>query len=705
MGQSIKLTFENDLAFLEFDQPDSKVNVLTTPVLQEFHEIIRSLNQRPDLKGLLISSAKPDIFIAGADIKEIERITLEQDGAEKARAGQQVYNLLEKLPFPTMALINGACLGGGLELALACDWRLAGFGEKTKIGLPEVNLGVLPGFGGTIRLPRLTGLQKGLELIVSAKLLSPEAALRAGLVDGVVSVKLLREEGISFIRAKGKKRKKFKPPVKGLLNLLLDRTFIGRAIMLSLTKRSVFAATRGQYPAALLAAEVIAKNYASSLKAALEREAKAFGRLVITDISKNLVSLFFLSEKYKKEKWVEASPATVKKCAVLGAGVMGGGIAQLFSSYRIPVRMKDVNWTALGSGLSAAKKVYDGALKRRKIKPAQAMTGLALISPTLDYSGFANADLVVEAIVEDLAVKQSVFSEVSRIVKPGAILASNTSCLPIGAIASGTKDPSRVVGLHFFNPVHRMPLIEVIRSSQTSPEVVATMVDISRKLGKTPIVVKDSWGFLVNRLLITSLLEAADLLAEGVSFETIDKALLDFGLPMGAFWLLDEIGLDVGYKVAHLLEENLGKRMKVNAILKQVYEKKWLGKKVGKGFYLHKGKERKPNQEIYQLLQKKNLTLPDSEIVKRSIYRMLAEAVLCLDENVVRNAGDVDIGMIMGAGFPPFRGGLLRFGDTLDRAKLANELRALSDKMGAEKFEAFRPLLEFAKAGKKFYQE
>ncbi|MEK7375816.1 MAG: 3-hydroxyacyl-CoA dehydrogenase NAD-binding domain-containing protein, partial [Candidatus Margulisiibacteriota bacterium] len=576
------------------------------------------------------------------------------------------------LPFPTIALINGACLGGGTELALACDYRLAGFGEKIKIGLPEVNLGVIPGFGGTVRLPRLTGLRKGLELIVSAKLLSPEAALKAGLVDKLTSIKLLREEGIKFLLEKGKKRKKFKPPVKGFINLLLEGTFIGKWILLSLTKKSVLAATKGKYPAPLLAADVITRNYGSSLKKALEREAKAFGRLVITDVSKNLVSIFFLNEKYKKERWVDAClagrqavPLPVKKCAVLGAGVMGGGIAQLFSFNGIPVRMKDINWQALLSGLRAAKKVYDGARKRRKIKQAQAINGMALISPTLDYSGFSNCDVVVEAVVEDMDIKQSVFEELSRIVKPSAILASNTSCLPISGIASRTKDPSRVVGLHFFNPVHRMPLIEIVRSSQTSDEVVATMVDISRKLGKTPIVVKDSWGFLVNRLLIPSLLEAADLLEEGVSFERIDKALLDFGLPMGAFWLLDEIGLDVGYKVARLLEENLGQRMKVAEILKKVYEKKWLGRKSSKGFYIYKGRDRKPNKEIYGLLRSKHLRIAAEEIVKRVIFRMVSEAVLCLEENVVKEASAVDIGMIMGAGFPPFRGGLLRYADSI----------------------------------------
>jgi len=660
-NNSLSLKIENEFALIEFDQPDSKVNVLSSAVMKELEGIIAQLSSKPDLKGLLVVSKKPDIFIAGADIKEIENITSSPEAEVKAQEGQKIFNALEKLSIPSIALINGACLGGGLELALACDYRLACFGDKVKIGLPEVKLGIIPGFGGTKRLPRLVGLRKGLQLILAGEAVSANEALKIGLVDGLFSQNRLFEEGLEFLKRHARKRKGYKPKLKGWMSKFLDRTSFGRSILKDQTRKFVLKTTKGHYPAPLKALEVVTANYAHGLDTALEREARVFGELVVGEVCKNLISVFYLVEKYKKARWSEAKGRTIGKCAVLGAGVMGGGIAQLFSAYGLPVRMKDLNYPSLGRGLSQAREVYDYAVKKKKLKKNQAVFGMGLISTTLDYSGFANADLVVEAVVEDMKIKQAVFSQLDSEVSPQAIIASNTSCLSVERMSQGVRNKERVIGMHFFNPVHRMPLVELIRAPHTSDETVATMVEFSKRLGKTPIVVKDSCGFLVNRILLPYLNEAGFILEEGISFERIDKIMLDFGMPMGPFTLMDEIGLDVGYKVACLLEENLGPRLKVPQIFKKVYEQKWFGKKTGKGFYIPKAKEKEPNRQVCGLIpQSRAVQLSDKEILSRLLSKMINEANLCLEEKVCAEPSDVDIGMIMGIGFPPFRGSLLR---------------------------------------------
>ena len=720
-NNSLSLKIEDGFAVIEFDQPEAKVNptlaskggvnVLSAAVMKELEGIIAQLSPRRDLKGLLITSRKPDIFIAGADIKEIENITSSPEAEVKAQEGQKIFNTLEKLSIPSIALINGACLGGGLELALACDYRLACFGDKVKLGLPEVRLGIIPGFGGTKRLPRLVGLRKGLQLILAGEVVSANEALKIGLVDGLSSQNHLLEEGLEFLKSHSHKRQGYEPRLKGRLNRFLERNSFGRSILKDQTRKFVLKTTKGQYPAPLKALEVVVENYSSSLEKALEREAQVFGELVVGEICKNLISVFYLVEKYKKAKWVETieaaprRPRQIHKCAVLGAGAMGGGIAQLFSYYGLPVRMKDLNYPALGRGLRQAREVYDYAVKKKKLKKNQAVLGMGFISTTLDYSGFANTDLVVEAVVEDMKIKQAVFSQLDSAVKPGAIIASNTSCLSVEKMSEGVRNKERVIGMHFFNPVHRMPLVELIRTPYTSEETIATMVEFSKRLGKTPIVVKDSCGFLVNRILLPYLNEAGFILEEGISFKRIDRIMRDFGMPMGPFALMDEVGLDVGYKVAAILENNFGRRMKVSGILKQVYEQKWFGKKTGKGFYLHQAKDTAVNNEVYNLIAgKEKISLADNEILDRMLFRMVNEAAMCIEEKVCNEPSDVDIGMIMGIGFPPFRGGLLRYADKVGPERIAEDLGKFADKFKAERFSPCDFLTELAKAKGKFYK-
>jgi len=704
MQNNLKLKIENGFAVIEFDQPDSKVNVLSSSSLGELEAIILQLKTMQDLKGLLIASTKPDVFIAGADIKEIENLKSHSDTEAIVKKGQNILNSLEKLNVPTVALINGVSLGGGLELALVCDYRLASFDSKVKLGLPEVKLGVIPGFGGTKRLARLVGLQKALLMILSGDPVSSSEALKIGLVDALASGNRLLEEGIQLLKEKKIKRNRFKPRLKGWMNILLDRTFLGRLVLVNQTRKFVLKTTKGQYPAPLKALEVVSKNYTSSLEKALDREARVFSELGINPITKNLISVFYLIEKYKKAKWSDAAPVKINKCGLLGAGVMGGGIAQLLSFCGIPVRMKDLNYQALGRGLKQAKEVYDYAVKKKKIKPSQAAMGMGLISPTTTYQGFSGADLIIEAVMEDMNIKKSVFRELDSIAKPGAVLASNTSCLSVSQMSEGVKDKSRVLGIHFFNPVHRMPLIEIIRTPQTSGVAVATAVEFTRRVGKIPIVVSDTCGFLMNRVLLAYLNEAARMLEEGMSIEKIDSVMLRFGMPMGPFTLMDEIGLDVGYKVALILESNFGGKMRVAGIIKKIYEKKWFGKKSGMGFYVHKGKNRIVNKEVYRLLSDApKIDIPEEEILKRMVYRMINEAALCLEEKVCLEPSDVDIGMIMGTGFPAFRAGLLRYADSIGCDKIADTLQAFKEKYKSERFLPCGYLVELAKRKGRFY--
>ncbi|HBO96615.1 MAG TPA: hypothetical protein DD648_01010, partial [Candidatus Omnitrophica bacterium] len=595
----MSLTFRenNNIGFIEFDQEGSKVNLLTTAALQELDKILDTLAGKSSLNAVVIVSKKKDVFIAGADIREIEGITRPEDGARKSRAGQDILNKLEDLNVPTIALIDGVALGGGCELALACQYRLATFNEKVRIGLPEVNLGIFPAFGGTYRLPRLIGLPDGLTMILTGKPVDANKALRLGLVDRLAPQNGLDHHLNTFIadirqgRVTSDKYARRKP--KGL-PAFLETSIFGQWLIFRQSVGSVLKNTKGFYPAPLKAIATIKKNFYLDRTRGLDTEARSFGELAVTAVSKNLIHVFYISEQYRKLNVEGIAPKPIKKCGILGAGVMGGGIAQLLSYSNIRVRLKDINYEALALGLRSAAKLYRDAVKKRRMKPYEAVVKMDKITTTLDYSGFANTDIIIEAVVENMEVKRKVFRELSAAVGPRAILATNTSALSVTEIAKETKDPSKVIGLHFFNPVHKMPLVEIITTAQTSQETLATTVAFAKRLGKTPIVVKDSCGFLVNRVLLGYINEAGRLLEEGLpagrqghSIVAIDKIMTDFGMPMGPFTLTDEVGLDVGSKVLHILESGLGERFKPVEVFEKTRAQGFLGKKSGKGFYLH----------------------------------------------------------------------------------------------------------------------
>lgn len=702
MSQDWKLSVDQGVGILELDTPGTEVNVLTSESLKTLQSLIKEIASRSDLKALLIVSAKPRIFIAGADIKEIDGISTVQDAIDKAEQGKAVLQQIEDLKIPVVCAINGACLGGGYELALACHWRVAALSDKVKIGLPEVNLGILPGFGGSIRLPRLVGLVKGLSLILAGKMVSSQEAMKLGMVDKLFAEGTLRQDALKFTRALADKPRARPVRKKDLMMRFLEDTPFGRAMVLDKARKDVLAKTKGVYPAPLEILELLRKTYGSSGPQAYRLESEHFGKLGATDISKNLIKVFFLSEKYKKVRWTETrlDKFLVRKCGVVGAGIMGGGIAQLVSSRNIPVRVKDLNEKALGGALKEARKIYDGALKRRRIKKHELELKMGLISVGLTPQGLKNCDFLIEAVVEDMKIKQAVFKDLSERTGPEVVLASNTSSLSVTEMASVCRNPERVVGLHFFNPVNRMPLVEVIRAAKTSDITVEKTVQFSRLLGKTVIVVKDAPGFLVNRLLLPYMNEAAYLLEEGMSPDAIDRIATAFGMPMGPIELVDQVGIDVGYKVAHVLYEAFGERMKVPSILDKAKQKGLLGKKSGKGFYVYDGKKRSVNPE---LLVSGTCRVSEEDALKRMMYIMINEASRCLDEKVVDNAGSVDIGMIMGTGFPPFRGGLLRYADTVGAASIVKDLERFSKSVSADRFAPGAFLANLASQGKTFH--
>ncbi len=726
---SITYREENNTGFIEFDQTDSKVNLLTAAALQELDKILDSLapaGQRfpagkslpagkSSLKAVVLISKKKGIFIAGADIKEIEGITRPEEGRQKAKAGQDILNKLEDLAVPTIAVIDGAALGGGCELALACQYRLATFNEKVRIGLPEVNLGIFPAFGGTYRLPRLIGLPDGLNMILTGKSVDSNKALRLGLVDRLAPQNGLDHYLNTFIedirQGRVAPNKYARRKTKGLA-AILEGSLPGQWFIFQQSIQSVLKNTKGFYPAPLKAIAVIKKNFYLDRTKGLDVEAREFSGLATTAVSKNLIHVFYLSEQYRKLNVEGITPKPVEKCGIIGAGVMGGGIAQLLSYTNIWVRLKDIDYEALALGVRSAAKLYRDAVKKRRMKPHEAAVKMGKITPTLDYSGFADTDIVIEAVVENMEVKRKVFRELSAVAGGQTILATNTSALSVTEMAKETKDPSKVIGLHFFNPVHKMPLVEIITTIHTSKETLACTLALVKRLGKTPIVVKDSCGFVVNRVLLGYINEAGRLLEEGHSIVAIDRIMTDFGMPMGPFTLTDEVGLDVGSKVLHILEAGLGERFKPVEIFEKVYAQGFLGKKSGKGFYLHQPVHSRsvrgvpPNPAIQPGHSRsvRGVHSDQEEILRRMLYLMINEAARCLEEGIVDAPGAIDVGMIFGAGFPAFRGGLLRYADTIGIPGIIDDLKRLQQKFQAKRFEPAAYLLRLRDEKKKFYQ-
>jgi 3-hydroxyacyl-CoA dehydrogenase/enoyl-CoA hydratase/3-hydroxybutyryl-CoA epimerase len=715
MGNAFKLSVDNEgVARLVFDLPGEKVNKFSPAVLEELEKILDDAAKNKDIKIMAISSGKEDIFIAGADLHSFEPIFKDpSQGGTVISTGHRVFSKLQNLPFPTVAVINGACLGGGLEMALACTYRIAADNPKTQIGLPEVTLGIIPGWGGTQRLPRLIGLLEGLPMILGGKPVNAGKASKIKLVDAVFAPAFLDDGVKGFLKEclspEGKKRILSKRERCGLKSAVLEKNPLGRAFIYSRAEKDVKKRTKGHYPAPLLALKLIKETYGLPLKEGLAIEEKTFidNLNKAFSIAPNLIHLFFVSEALKKDNGAKADvkPLKVASAGVIGSGTMGSGIVWLFSSKDIPVRMKDIDWKALGKGFGTASSIYGKSVKDKKMKANEASLKFHHITGTTDYSGFNNLDLVVEAAVESLELKQKILKELEEVVRPDTIIASNTSSLKISDMGSVLKHPERLVGMHFFNPANKMPLVEVVASDKTSPEAIVTAVETCRKLGKTPIVVRDCPGFLVNRVFVTGANEIIRMYQEGVDQERLDKMMLDFGMPMSPFLLADEVGNDVGYKVSKIFEEAYGPRMAVPKILALMYDNKLFGKKNGKGFYIYEGDKSKVNPEVAKLRRSLNepaKSVDDNDIRDRVFLLMINEASRCLEERVVANAASLDMAMIMGIGFPPFRGGLLRYADELGIDYVVNGLNRLKGLYG-DRFAPSQLLLEMQRTHKTFF--
>jgi 3-hydroxyacyl-CoA dehydrogenase/enoyl-CoA hydratase/3-hydroxybutyryl-CoA epimerase len=714
MQNSLRIVPQGDVAVVEFDLEGEKVNKFSTPVMMRLKDVLQEL-AKSSYKAVIFISKKPKIYIAGADIEEIQKLRTREDVEAAVRSGQEIMNMVEDLPMPTIAAVNGACMGGGCEFIMACDYRMASEDSSTKIGLPEIQLGILPGFGGCVRMPKLIGLQSALDIILAGKAVAAKKALKMGLVDRLVHPSILGEESMKWAKeiiakGKGKAEKKFHP--KGAMNKFLE-SFIGRGIVFKKAKEGVLKATNGHYPAPLKALEVIQKTYGwSHREEALAVERAGFGELGTTEISKNLIHVYYLTEMVKKTSGVpgkDVKGREVKRMGILGAGTMGGGIAYVAADKGIDVRMKDLNAEALGKGLKHASDLWMKLLKRKSIDKYQYRQKMDLITVSTDYSGFGTLDVVVEAIVEDMGIKQKVIGECASKMRPDAIIATNTSSLSVTEMAKGHPRPEYFAGMHFFNPVNKMPLVEVIRGEKSSDETVATIFELSKKMGKMPVVVKDGPGFLVNRLLLPYMAEAAFLLEEGMDIKKVDDAYVkEFGMPMGPFALMDEVGLDVCVKVLKIFKKAFGDRVEMAACMDALAKSDRLGKKNGKGFYTYDadGKRQGVDSSIYEALGLKSPSSPltNKECIERGVFAMVNECSRALiEDKIVETPHEVDLAMIMGTGFPPFRGGLLKYADSVGLTYIETQLAEYAVQRNAARLRPANPLKDLAKANKKFY--
>jgi len=714
---------------LRMNVPNEPVNTLKASFADEFEKAFAEIEQDSACKAVVFTSGKKSGFIAGADITMLKAVRTEQEAAALARTGQRAMDRIEAFRVPVVAAIHGAALGGGLEVALACHARVASDDAKTKLGLPEVMLGLLPGAGGTQRILRLVPIETALDMLLTGKQLDANRAKKVGIVDEVVPEPILLEVACkrALELAKGA-RKAPSNKLEGtamLQELALTRTPPGRKVLFDQARSKLREKSRGNYPAPERILDVVRAGLEGGMQAGLEAEARAFGELVVSPVAEQLMNIFFAQNALKKDSGVEgnelAKPVEVTRVGMLGAGLMGGGIAFITATTAgIPVRLKDKDYAALARGLSHVKSLVDGRVKRRRITARDATVELARVTGTIDDASLAGCDVVIEAVFEDLALKHRVLQATEAACGEKAIFASNTSSIPITKIAEGSTHPETVIGMHYFSPVEKMPLLEIITTNKTAPWVTATCVELGKKQGKTVIVVNDGTGFYTSRILGPLMNEAAYVLAEGVKVEDIDEALVDWGFPVGPITLLDEVGIDVAAKVGPIMLAEFGERMAAPRGFDRLLADGRQGRKNGKGFYIYGDKQnslfslaslagkkspKKVDESVYNVLGVvPNKHLPADEIARRCALLMVNEAAHCFGEGILRSARDGDIGAIFGLGFPPFRGGPFRYVDTLSAKEVVQRLEFFKDRLGV-RFTPAPVLAQMAREGGSFYGE
>ena len=685
---------EDGICVLTFDRPGSAANIFDVRALTELGEELDFVERAMSLKGVVFISAKKSIFVAGADLKSMSEATPDQIRT-MIELGQTVFNRIAALPIPTAAAIHGAAVGGGCEIALACDYRVASPDRTTKIGLPETQIGLLPAWGGSTRLPRLIGLPRALDIILAGKSLAAKRALQCGLVDELAPAEYLLKAAVNKI-SQGKPQRKS----HALMNNALVARFIAARVRPQLLRK-----TRGHYPAVTKALEVVTRGISRSVPDSLARERDGILELVQGEVCRNLIRIFLLQERAKKLTVLRSDTKTIARTAVIGAGVMGAGIAQWISARQTPVILRDISVEQVAKGMSTIGKLYRDGTKRQVFTPLEARQGLDRVTPAPTEVPLRNIDLVVEAAVEQLDLKKKIFARLAELASDETILATNTSALSVSEIAATVRRPERVVGLHFFNPVHRMQLVEIVAARQTAPEVLQRTLQFVQRIGKLPVVVQDSPGFVVNRILMPYLIEAGNLFEAGASITDLDEAMLDFGMPMGPMRLLDEVGTDVSLHVAQTLAVAFGDRLKIPAHLGEMIKAGLLGRKNGCGYYRHEKSKReaRPNPGVAAYVNNDQARmLSRDELRERMVLLMVNEAARCVEERIVNEPADVDFAMIMGTGFAPFRGGPLRHADSTGIGKIAGLMERLADS-GATQFAPCALLREMAVAGRKFY--
>ena len=702
---------DSGLALVALDLPGEPVNKLTSALIDEWEALIERLRGDSAVRAVVLVSGKPDSFIAGADIEEFTRLTTAAEAEALSRRGQDLMDRVEQFPKPIVAAIHGACLGGGCELALACHWRVATDSPKTQIGLPEVQLGLLPGAGGCVRLPRLIGARAALDIILAGKTERAQKALKLGLVDEVVPKSILRQVALAAADRLAREGTARRHRSRGAAGALLDGTPVGRQIVYRMARKQLLQKTGGHYPAPLAALEAVRIGLEHGPAEGLRAERERFGALAVTPVSRNLVRIFFATTALKKDDGVppgtDVEPLAIGRVGIVGSGFMGAAIAgTAVLNAEVEARLKDAELPRVGKGLKAALGILDERLKRRRLTRPQHQRLAALLSGTADYSGFTRADLVIEAVFEDLDVKRRVLAEVEREIRPEAIFATNTSTIPIRDIAAGAARPERVIGMHFFSPVERMPLLEIIPSDATDARTVVSAVRFGRAMGKTVIVVRDHPGFWVNRILSPYLNEAGVMIEEGVPVDLIDRTMTRWGFPVGPVALMDEVGLDVAQKASKVMHAAFGERLAPPAAIGRMIEDGRLGRKNARGFYAyHEGHKTGVDERVYRILGVKPLEgFAAEDVERRLVYLMLNEAAMACGEGVVRSARDGDVGAIFGIGFPPFRGGPLRLIDELTAGSVVETLTRLQEAHGA-RFAPAPALEAMASRGGRFHPD
>ena len=709
-GKSIVLKKIKDSVYELCFSADGNVNKLDMATLKELGEVVALLEDSKEVNGLIFTSDKA-AFIVGADITEFTSLFegTKEDLMKGVSEVHKIFNRLEDLPFPKVAAINGFALGGGLELALTAEYRVCS--EDAVVGFPEVKLGIIPGYGGTVRAPRLMGCDNAVEWICSGKQAKAKEAFSLGVVDSIVSLDQLKETAIAMVEAANNndlnfnlRREEKKSPV--LLNDM-------ERLMAFTSAGGLVSAQAGKhYPAPMSALKAIEKHSSLDRDAAIKIEIEHFSELAFTDVARSLIGLF-LSEQFvsKKAKSLASSVNKINNAAVLGAGIMGGGIAYQSAVKGMSILMKDIAQEGLNAGISEASSLLSKRVDRGKISTSDMASALTKITPTLSYQDFSKTDIVVEAVVENTKIKQAVLAECETKISDDCVLSSNTSTIEISELAKALKRPEKFCGMHFFNPVHRMPLVEVIRGKKTDDDTISKTVSYALSLGKTPIVVNDCAGFLVNRVLFPYLGSANTLISEGVDFHRIDKIMERWGWPMGPAYLQDVVGIDTCVHASEVMASAFPERMKVDfkSPAEVLFEAKRFGQKNGNGFYQYvpdkKGRPQKQTDPVVEELLsshiKKNIELEDIEIIDRLIIPMALEVVRCLDESIVASPAEADIALIMGIGFPPFHGGICRYLDNIGVRSFVENAKKYSD-LGSQ-FSIPSSLLEMANKNTSFY--